>query len=308
MRATPGTPAGSGHIDSRALLLILGIGLFWGLNWPAVRIGLTELPPFTLRSVGFLAGGVLLALVARLRGETLLPTRAELPALTAAGLLSVMGFNVLTAFGQLATETSRAAILAFTMPLWATLMAAALGERLTLERMLALAAGMAGLALLLGQDLGEVGRSPLGSLLVIGAALSWAAGTLVLKSRAWSLGPVALAAWLIGVSTPPVLLASALLDQPWRLGWPSPLVAGAMLYHIALPMVFCHAAWVILVGRLPAPVAAIGTLLIPVVGVLSAVLVLGEPLGLRKIAALLLVTGAVAAVLIGPALRRHPAA
>lgn len=297
--------AGTG---SGTLLLLLGIGLFWGLNWPAVRIGLTELPPFTLRSVGFVAGGLVLALIARLRGEALLPRREELPRLVMAGLLSVMGFNVLTAFGQLATETSRAAILAFTMPLWATLMAAALGERLTLERVLALMAGMAGLLLLLGQDFLAADRSPLGSILVLGAALSWAAGTLVLKSRTWSLGPVALAAWLIGVSTPPVLLGSALLEQPWHLGWPSPRVTGAMLYHIALPMVFCHAAWVTLVNRLPAPVAAIGTLLIPVVGVLSAALLLGEPLGARKIAALVLVTGAVATVLVGPALRRGKAA
>ncbi|MDF1585342.1 DMT family transporter [Rhodospirillales bacterium YIM 152171] len=292
--------------DAGTLLLLLGIGLFWGLNWPAVRIGLTELQPFTLRSVGFVAGGGILALIARLRGEALMPRREELPRLVLAGLLSVMGFNVLTAFGQLATETSRAAILAFTMPLWATLMATAMGERLTGERIVALLAGMAGLMLLLGPDLLVAGGSPLGSLLVLGAAVSWAAGTLVLKSRTWSLGPVALAAWLIGVSTPPVLLGSALLEQPWQLGWPSPPVVGAMLYHIALPMVFCHAAWVTLVGRLPAPVAAIGTLLIPVVGVISAVLLLGEPLGARKLAALLLVTGAVATVLVGPALRRGP--
>ncbi len=299
--AGPAAPVGAG-----SLALLLAIGIFWGINWPAVRIILGEIPPWTLRTIGFTSGALLLFAIARLRGETLLPRAAELPRLTLAGLLTVFGFNALTAYGQLHTEASRAAIIAFTMPLWATLMSAViLGERLTIERVLALLAGLTGLSLLLGQDLLEVGRSPLGAILVLGAALSWAAGTVVLKGATWSLAPLATAAWLIAVSAPPVILLSLLFDRPWELTVSSPQVWVALAYHIALPMVFCHTAWVTIVARLAAPVAAIGTLLIPVVGVLSSALLVGEALTLRKIGALLLIVCAVALVLIVPALRRR---
>lgn len=283
------------------IALLVSIGVFWGLNWPAVRIALTELPPLTLRAVGFSAGALLLALVVRWRGERLWPQRAELPAMILTSLFSVLGFNVLAAFGQLHTETSRAAIIAFTMPVWATLMAIVwLGERLTLWRTLALLLGMGGLGLLLGQDLFAVGRSPLGALLMLGAALSWAVGTILLKRRRWSLTALAQGVWLMALSAPPVILAALLIDRPWQLGALSAPVATALTYHIVLPMAYCYAVWAVLVSRLPAPVVATGTLLIPVVGVLSAVALLGEPLGWRKIAALLLVLSSVALVLIVP--------
>lgn len=287
------------------ILLLISIGVFWGLNWPAVRIALTELPPLTLRAIGFTAGALLLALVVRWRNEPLRPPRAELPAMILTSLFSVLGFNVLAAFGQLHTETSRAAIIAFTMPVWATLLAIIwLGDRLTRWRTLALVLGMSGLGLLLGQDLFEVGRSPLGALLVLGAALSWAMGTVLLKRRRWSLTALAQGVWLMALSAPPVILAALLFDRPWELEAPSPKVAVALSYHIVFPMAYCYAVWAVLVSRLPAPVAAMGTLLIPVVGVLSAVALLGEPLGWRKVLALLLVLSAVALVLIVPERRQ----
>lgn len=281
--------------------LLVSIGVFWGLNWPAVRIALTELPPLTLRAIGFSAGALLLALVVWWRGERLWPRRVELPALILTSLFSVLGFNVFTAYGQLHTETSRAAIIAFTMPVWATLLAVVwLGERLTRLRSIALLLGMGGLGLLLGQDLFAVGRSPLGTLLVLGAALSWAVGTILLKRRRWSLTALAQGVWLMALSAPPVILAALLIERPWTLGTPSLPVATALTYHIVLPMAYCYAVWAVLVNRLPAPVVATGTLLIPVVGVLSAVALLGEPLGWRKLLALLLVLASVALVLIVP--------
>jgi drug/metabolite transporter (DMT)-like permease len=285
----------------RDLLLLAALGLFWGLNWPAVRVILDGLPPFTLRATGFLAGALLLAALAAWRGERLVPDPAELPWLVAAGLLTVFGFNLATAYAQLATETSRAAIVAFTMPVWAVVMARLwLGEPVTTARLAALALGLAGLGLLLTQDLTALGRSPAGTLLALTAAVSWAAGTVVLKGRRWTIGPLAVATWLIAVSTPPMLVGAALLDRPWTLPPPAAAVWWALGYHIALPMVFCHAAWVVLVGRLPAGVAAIGTLLIPVVGVLSAALLLGERLDAAKLAALVLVLAAVTLAVGGP--------
>lgn len=292
------------HVGWRELLLLVSIGLFWGLNWPAVRVILTEVPPFTMRALAFAAGAAVLLAVARLRGERLRPARGEGAPLVVVALLSIFGFNLLTAFGQLLTETGRAAIIAFTMPVWGTLLSVLLlGERVTWERGAALVLGTAGLALLLGEDLLDAARSPWGSLVTLGAAVSWAGGTVLMKQRTWSLPPLAMAAWMLAISALPAGLGALLLERPWHLPLPSPAVALVFADHVLFPMVWCYAAWVVLVARLPAPVAAIGTLMIPVVGVLSAMALLDEPPLVQKFVALVLVVVGIALILVVPGLR-----
>ncbi|MEM9356017.1 MAG: DMT family transporter [Pseudomonadota bacterium] len=275
--------------------LVIALGVFWGLNWPSVKVLLTELPPWTLRSFGLGFGTIGLAALAMAMGQSLLPRREELMQLIIAGLLSILGFNILTAFGQLLTETSSAVIVAFTMPMWAALFSVMfLGEAFSKERGLALLVGMTGLGVLVYGDLAKFMTSPAGPLFMLGAALSWAAGTVVLKARDWSIGPIARATWMVGVSVPPTVLGAFLVETPMTqpaLSWP---IFWVLVYHIVFPMVVCHAVWVSLVGRLPASVAAIGSLLIPVVGVASSIVLLGDVATLSKLFALALVLVSVA--------------
>ena len=283
------------RILSIEFALVIALGIFWGLNWPTVKILLTELPPWTLRSLGLGFGTIGLAALATAMGQSLKPKRQELMQLIIAGLLSILGFNILTAFGQLLTETSSAVIVAFTMPMWAALFSVIfLHEAFSKARALALLIGMAGLCVLVYGDLSTFIASPGGPLFMLGAALSWAAGTVVLKARDWTIGPVARATWMVGVSVPPTIIGAFLVeappDQP-MLSWP---ILWVLVYHIVFPMVVCHAVWVTLVGRLPASIAAIGSLLIPVVGVASSVVLLGDALTISKLAALTLVLVSVA--------------
>ncbi len=282
------------RVTGRELFLIAAIGLFWGLNWPAVKIILGEIPPWTLRAIGFSLGAAILAAIAVWRRETLRPAPREWCMIAVAGLLTVFGFNVLTAFGQLLTQTSKAAIIAFTMPVWASLFAYVfLAEAFTRYRALALIMGMAGLVLLSSEDIPAFTANPAGPLLMLGSAISWAAGTVLLKGTDWTLGPIARAAWMVGFSAVPAVAMALAIDSPAQLPWPSTTVLATLAYHVAFPMVACYVAWVLLVARLPAGVAAIGTLIIPVVGVLSAVVILGDPLTWQRLAALALVLASI---------------
>lgn len=275
--------------------LVLALGIFWGLNWPTVKVLLTVFPPFTLRAIGLGLGTIGLAALAAAMHQCLLPRRDELVQLIATGLLTVLGFNVFTAFGQLFTETSSAVIVAFTMPMWAALLAVIfLGERLSLNRVLALLLGMLGLAVLVHGDLEKFAASPAGPACMLAAALSWAAGTVALKARDWSIAPLARATWLVGVSAPFAALGAVLFEQPLSQSLPTTPLFLVLVYHVIFPMIVCHAAWVSLVGRLPASVAAVATLLIPVVGVASAGLLLGDDLSASKLLALALVLTSVA--------------
>ncbi len=159
----------------------IALAVLWGLNWPAIRIALTAVPPWSLRAVGLGCGAALLFLAARWLGRSFAIRREMRARLLVAGLLNIAVFNLATTFAQLATTTSRAAVLTFTMPLWSALLArAVLGERLDRTKAIALAVGMLGLALLAIPVLAG-GGSAWGMVFPLVAAWGWAAGTVFQK-------------------------------------------------------------------------------------------------------------------------------
>lgn len=262
--------------SSRALLLVPLLGLLWGFNWPAVRISLTEIAPWTLRAAGMSFAGLVLVAVALARGVPLAVPRGQWLRLVVAGILSIAAFNVLLAFAQLAAPTSRAAILTFTMPIWATLLARlVLGEAFDGRRLVGLAFGIAGL-LCLGLPLIAAGQLSFGLMLALLAAVSWALGTIVTKRWPVSAPALAIAAWqlLIGGLVAGIgMLAFEGLPAPKLL---SPRVVAALSFHIIGAQALAYFLWFTVVARLPAGIASLGTLMVPAVGVLGSVLLLGE--------------------------------
>ena len=261
---------------SRALLLVPLLGLLWGFNWPAVRISLTEIAPWTLRAAGMSFAGLVLVAVALARGVQLTVPRGQWLRLVVAGFLSIAAFNVLLAFAQLAAPTSRAAILTFTMPIWATLLARlVLGEAFDARRLAGLALGIAGL-LCLGLPLIAAGQLSFGLMLALFAAVSWALGTIVTKRWPVSAPALTIAAWqlLIGGLVAGVgMLVFEGVPVPKLL---SPRVLAALSFHIVGAQALAYFLWFTVVARLPAGIASLGTLMVPAIGVLGSVLLLGE--------------------------------
>ena len=276
------------------LLTVALIGLLWGLNWPAVKYMLTEMPPLTIRATAFPMAAVLLALIASARGERLWPNPREWGPIIVTGLLVIFGFNVLTALGQTLTETSKAAIIAYTMPVLTAMLAALfLGERLETRHQAALALGMGGLAVLASENIAALIDAPLGPLIMFGAALSWAGGNVAMKGFEWHLSPLARTVWFFVVSTIVAWPLVWIFEPPAEQAWPSVPVFATLLYHAVGPMVTCYALWTILVGRLSATVAAIAALLAPVVGVVSSILLLGDAVTWQKPVSLAMILGSI---------------
>ncbi len=300
-RARP--PAGT-DLPPAGFLLLAGLTLFWGLNWPFMKLALDEIPVWTFRTICLLAGGGALLLIAKLGGRRVALTAAELPALAFCALFNIIGWHLLSAYGVSLMEAGRASIIAYTMPVWAALLSVpVLGEAFTWRKVGALLLGMAGMALLVGPDFLALGRAPLGALLMLAAAVSWATGTVLIKRIAWQASVTTVVGWQLLIGALPIGLGMVLFEGPPRLGEISALAWGATVYVVAFPIIFCHWAYFSVVRLFPASLAAIGTLLIPVIGVLSSALVLGEVLGLREILALFLVCAALAVVLLQPSAR-----
>ncbi len=297
MTAIAATGAGR---DPVKYLLIAVISLFWGLNWPAVKTILTQVPIFSLRAIGFTAGAVLLLGAARLAGHRLRVERTEWPSLVAAGLCNVLVFNLCTALGQSLMATSQAAIVAFTMPVWATLLAIPLlGERPGPRQIVGLACGLSGLLVLLGPAaLSAPPSALLGPAVMLVAAVAWALGTIVMKRRVWRTHPMVITGWQYVLCAPPMILLAATETRP-VLAEIHPEVWVGFAWHIFCSLCAAQALWYVTVRRLTVGEAAVSTLLIPVVGVSGAVLLLGDPVTARLAAALVLILAAVACVL-GP--------
>jgi drug/metabolite transporter (DMT)-like permease len=265
------------------ILTVLLIGLLWGLNWPAVKFMLTEMPPLTIRAVALSFAAFVLAVLLKMKGQHLRLEPGDRLPMVMTGLLVVFGFNVFTALGQLLTETSKAAIIAFTMPAFTAVFAAIfLGERLGARGLIALAIGMAGLDVLASEDISALVAKPLGPVVMLLAALSWALGTVALKARAWSLPPLALTVWFFAVSSVACWPLVLVFEPPWHQSWPTAPVLWTLGYHTLGPMVVCYALWTTMVGRISATIAAIATLMVPIVGVASAVILLGDPMTWQK--------------------------
>ncbi len=262
-----------GERGARATLALVTI--IWGLNWPSAKFGLQDFSPWTFRTICFGVGAAILMAVARHRGISLAirPGRQRWH-LAAAGLLSIGGFGVLAAFAQLATTTSRTAICAYTMPIWASLLACLiLGERLDLRRGAALLLGIAGLIILFWPLV--VNGVPVGAIYALGSAVSWAAGTVYLKWARIDAHPLAITAWQLVVGT--VAVAIGFCATGFEIGdvrhWSS--LAG-LGYSTFIGTALAYLLWFQSVARLPASVAGLGTLLVPVIGVIAAMLLLGD--------------------------------
>jgi drug/metabolite transporter (DMT)-like permease len=258
---------------ARAGLVLVTV--IWGLNWPAAKFVLHDLSPWSFRTIGLGCGTAVLMAVAKQRGHSLYVKRgrARLHVLVA-GALNVGGFAILSSFAQLGTTTSRAAICAYTMPIWATLLARpVLGERLDRWRAAALAIGVCGLLVLLW-PLAVTGL-PVGILFALGSALSWATGTVYLKWARIDAHPVAITAWQLAIGT--LAAAAGLLMAGVHPGAGVHLIAVvALAYNALAATALAYFLWFQSVARLPASTAGLGALLAPVVGVLSSALLLGD--------------------------------
>jgi drug/metabolite transporter (DMT)-like permease len=288
----------TGGLPRKGILLLMTLSLFWGLAWPAIKISVNEIPPWTFRSYCLVLSGIGILILAKANGFKLRLPSHELKPLCFVALFSITGWHMFSAHGVLRMDASRAVIIAFTMPLWATILSALLlKERIKSTRLLALGIGLGGLALLIWPELDAVGATPVGALFMLGAAVSWATGTVLIKRTDWNTPTTVLTGWQLLLGSIPVVMGALFLEPLGVTLNVSTSAIFALTYIIFFPMIYCHWAYFTLVRIFPASIAAISTLAIPVVGVFSSTLILNESVGISEIVALFLVVTALSIVI-----------
>lgn len=283
------------------LLAVLTLG--WGFNWPMMKMTLAELPVWTFRGLCVGSGALGLFAIACITGQSIRVPRSQWQWLLVISICNVTLWNVLIGYGLRMLPAGRSAILAYSMPVWAVLLSVfILGEKLTGRRMLGLGLGMAGMAVLLGGELSIMRTSPVGAILVLGGAIAWAFGTVLMRRFPTTLGTTAFTAWQLLIGGLPIMIGAVVFD--W--GHWAPIGTAAtvgLVYNMTFVFIFCYWAWFKIASTAPPGVSSLSTLMIPIVGVFSGIWLLGESPQWQEYAALTLVIASLATVLI-PARRR----
>jgi drug/metabolite transporter (DMT)-like permease len=275
-------------------LLITSVG--WGLNWPVMKFLLREWPPLFARGVAGISAAALLALIAAAVGQPFRVPRALCGRLVAGALFNVFAWMGFTTLALRWLTAGQGALLVYTMPVWATLLAwPLLGTRPSATGIGGLALCIAGVGMLFGAGQLSFGPEKLpGILFALSAAFLFAIGTIVLKPL--PLPPLVAVAWQLVIGCAPMLTFGLLFEHPDF----TALTAGgyaAMIYMTVVPMGVCYISWFAALRRLPPATASVATLLTPVIGVTAAAVALGEPLGTREFIAMGLTLGGVAVAL-----------
>ncbi|MEZ5653380.1 MAG: DMT family transporter [Burkholderiaceae bacterium] len=290
-------------VPPRAIALVVLLTLVWGTNWPLFPLAMREISVWTFRAVSVTGAGLALLVIARLRGQSLKVPRAHWPTLIWASLTYLVIWNIASAFSAILIPSGQSAVLGFTMPLWAALFSwLALGESLSRRQVLAVILGAVSVGLLMGPALTSYADAPLGFGLGLLSGVGWAVGTLVLKRRPMGLPPLVLTGWQLLIAALPITIVALVLGKgAWFV--PSPTSILIIAYITLVPMSIGNAAWFTIVGLLPANVASLSPILVPVVAMISGAVVLGEPLGGLQMAAMACSAAALSLVLIKPARR-----
>ena len=287
-------------IPRRALVLLVILTLVWGTNWPLFPLAVREVSVWTFRAVSVGIAGVVLLLVARLRGQSLVIERRHWPTIAAATFFYLVIWNIASTYSAILIPSGQSAMLGFTMPLWSALIAwAVLGQRLGARMLLAIALGAAAVLMLMARSIEAYAQAPLGFALGLLAGLGWAVGTLFLKHKHVDVPATVLTGWQMLLAAVPITIGALILgDGEWFVpSWQSILVIG---YIALVPMAIGNVCWFAIVGLLPANVAGLSSIMVPVVAMVSGSIVHGEPLGPLQWTAMACCAAALSLALMSP--------
>jgi drug/metabolite transporter (DMT)-like permease len=266
------------RVSPKVLALLAALTLVWGTNWPLFKIALDELPVLTFRSIVLVAASLVLTMILLMRGESFAVPKGKWPALIAASAMNIFVWNIATSLAVLYIPSGHASVLAYTMPLWVALIGfVAFGQRLTGRLLAAILIGAAAVVALMAPNFASYAKAPFGLFWGLFAGFCWAVGTFIVKRTSWPGMGLSLTFWQVMITLPPILLGALVIDGlPTH--WPSAKALIATIYTGAIPMALGTASWFALVKLLPAQVAALSAIAIPIVAIVSGVLILDEPL------------------------------
>ncbi|MGZ4481835.1 MAG: EamA family transporter [Gaiellales bacterium] len=296
---SPALPAHSAADMVAVVAAFAAVYLVWGSTFLAIRYAVQTIPPFTMMAARCLLGGGILLVLGLVREPGVAwPARREWAGAALVGTCFFVGCHGLLAYAEQHVPSGLAALCLATIPLFVPLLMWLLadGRRPTARAAVALAAGFAGVALLVASQ-GAGGRLSLGdAALLLFTAFSWALGTVATRLVPVPRSPVLGAAAPLlagGLVLTGIALASGELS-PHRLDHVSARSLAGLAYLVLLGTVVTFSAYMWLLRVVPPARVATYAFVNPVVAVLLGWAVAGEPVSAGALAAAAVIVAAVA--------------
>lgn len=267
-------------LDALAASIVVGLCLSWGFNQVATKLAIHDIPPVTQAAVRSFIAALLIAAWSRLRGIPLFKHDGTLWFGLIAGVLFAAEF-ILIYQGLLYTTATRAVLFIYLAPFFVVL-----GARIVLPtdrfgeaQWIGLGSSFAGMLIAFGAPTPVLDpRQLIGDLMMVGAALLWAATTLVIKASPLTRVSAEKVMLYQLVVSAPIMAAVALIIGERITHMPSALAVGSMAYQTIWVVSVTFVIWFALIARYSASRLSAFTFLTPLFGVLAGHLVLGEPL------------------------------
>jgi drug/metabolite transporter (DMT)-like permease len=284
-------------LTSTQWTLLVLLTLVWGINWPIMKLGVTGFPPLTFRSLCLWLGTPVLGLALLAMKVPFRIPRAHWRELLVLAVFNMFIWHALIIIAVQSLSSGRAAILGYTMPMFSALLGAwFFGAQLAKRSWEGVAAASLGVVLLLWHELSNLSGRPTGVLLALVAASTWALGTQMLRRTRMPVPTLAISFWMTLMTTG-VMSVLALVFESDQWVAPTPSNWFAIVFNAVLVFGYAHAAWFYLARSLPPVASTLSVMLIPVLGVFSGAVWLGEVLHWQDWAAVGLMTASIACVL-----------
>lgn len=293
-------------LKGKALIAYLVVCVFWGSTYLAIKVGVTELPPFLFAGLRFLIGGLVLLVLARALGDPL-PRRSDWRSLAIVGLLLLAGGNAFVVWSEQYVASGIASIFIVTVAMWTALFDAIIpggSHELNWRIVAGLLLGFVGTLLLMGATPAEImAADKRGPIALTAASASWALGTVYAKRHPTVASPYMAAAFQMIVGGTTVALVGTALGE-WARWHLTGRGVGAIAYLVVFGSVLGYSAYSYALRHASATIVGTYAYVNPVIAVLLGWLLLHEPVGPRTFIAMGMILVAVVWIQFSHKLRR----
>ncbi len=300
----------AGGLSTRsAAVLLAGVVLAWGTNWPVTKLIVQDVTPLWATALRCMIASAALAPLLWMQGNFIIPKRGDLPVVFCTSILHLVAFSALIAIGLQFVPAGRAIVLGYTTPLWVAIGAAIfLAEEITRRRAIGIGFGLAGLAVIFNpQTLNWGDRNALfGSGLILVAAFCWAGNIVYVRAHRWISTPFQLVFWQVLLAAALLTVIAWFVDGSPHIAWTGRLI-GLLLFSGIVCTAFANWAMTMVNRSLPAVTTSLWLLATPLLGIVSATAILHEPLEPSLFLAMTLIIGGIAlGTVTGASLRAKP--
>jgi drug/metabolite transporter (DMT)-like permease len=284
-------------LTTRQWIVLTLLTVVWGFNWPVMKLGVTGFPPLTYRMLCLLIGTPVLGLVLLALKVPFKVPRPYWKELLILSIFNMFFWHALIILAVSLLSSGRSAILGYTMPIFSAIIGAVIFKtQLSKRNWTGVTAAAIGVIFLLWHELVNLSGKPVGVLVALGAASTWALGTQLLRRTTIPLPTLTLSFWMTAMTSVVIAVLAIVFESDQ---WVAPTSThwASILYNAVLVFGFAHSAWFYLARSLPPVASTLSVMMIPILGVFSGAWALNEQLHWQDWAAMGLMIVSIASVL-----------